>query len=310
MERISKLFSSVSPIKNTNHSYQMKVNELWESEKINELRKQNSDIEQGHLSRSLSTVQQAITEEENCHNCNGLNQCSNLMVGYKSTLKWTGTAIVGTYQPCSLQQTREEQKEREKLIQSHHIPKEILSATFSELDKDVERIDGIKAIINFCLNVEPGKPGTKGLYFYGLFGVGKSYLMSAGAKLLSERGISSLMVYTPEFFREIKESLQDNTTQQKIDVVKKVPVLILDDIGAETLSPWVRDEVLGAILQYRVSENLPVLYTSNYNFTELLSHLSYSQKAGTEMLKAMRIMERIQHYTECYEIGGDNRRIG
>jgi primosomal protein DnaI len=310
MERISKIFSSVSPVKNTNHSYQMKVNELWESEKIKELRQQNSEIEQGHLSRSLSAVQQAVIEEENCKKCNGLNQCSNLMVGYKSTLKWTGTAIVGTYQSCSLQQAREEQKEREKLIQSHHIPKEILSATFSELEKDVERIDGIKAILDFCLNVEPGKPGTKGLYFYGLFGVGKSYLMSAGAKLLSERGISSLMVYTPEFFREIKESLQDNTTQQKIDVVKKVPVLILDDIGAETLSPWVRDEVLGAILQYRVSENLPVLYTSNYNFTELLSHLSYSQKAGTEMLKAMRIMERIQHYTECYEIGGDNRRMG
>jgi len=308
MERINKIVSRMSPVKNINHSFQKKVDELWQSEKIKALRQQHPEIEQDHLSRSLSTVQQAVTEEENCNHCTGLSQCANLMAGYQSILKWTGTAIVGTYQPCPLKKAAEEQKKREQLIQSHHIPQDILSATFADLDQDAERIDGIKAILDFCMNVEPGKKGTKGLYFYGLFGVGKSYLMSAGTKILSERGIASLMVYVPEFFREIKESLQDHTTQQKIDVVKKVPVLILDDIGAETLSPWVRDEVLGPILQYRVSENLPVLYTSNYNYDELLSHLSYSQKAGTERLKAMRIMERIIHYTDCYEIGGMNRR--
>jgi primosomal protein DnaI len=117
------------------------------------------------------------------------------------------------------------------------------------------------------------------------------------------------MVYTPDFFREIKDALGDNTVQEKIAVLKEVPVLILDDIGAETLSPWARDEVLGAILQYRVSENLPVLYTSNYTYEQLQDHLAYSQKAGVEQLKAMRIMERIRYYTKAYEVNGNNRRI-
>lgn len=92
-------------------------------------------------------------------------------------------------------------------------------------------------------------------------------------------------------------------------MLKEVPVLILDDIGAETLSPWARDEVLGAILQYRVSENLPVLYTSNYTYDELEEHLAHSQKAGVEQLKAMRIMERIRYYTDAYKVDGINRRI-
>jgi primosomal protein DnaI len=211
--------------------------------------------------------------------------------------------------PCQLYVMDRQQKEREKLIRTHHIPKEILSASFADLDTDAERIEAIEAIIEFCMTVEPGKSGTKGLYFYGPFGVGKSYMMGAAAKKLAERGIASLMVYTPDFFREIKDALADNTVQEKIVVLKEVPVLILDDIGAETLSSWARDEVLGAILQYRVSENLPVLYTSNYTYDELEEHLAYSQKAGIEQLKAMRIMERIRYYTEAYKVDGINRRV-
>lgn len=40
--------------------------------------------------------------------------------------------------------------------------------------------------------------------------------------------------------------------------LKMQTVLILDDIGAEFLSSWFRDEILGAILQYRMMERLPV----------------------------------------------------
>ncbi|MDI5788502.1 hypothetical protein PO124_09190 [Bacillus licheniformis] len=40
-------------------------------------------------------------------------------------------------------------------------------------------------------------------------------------------------------------------------MVKSTPILMLDDIGAESMSSWVRDEVLGAILQHRMSQQLP-----------------------------------------------------
>lgn len=308
MDKISNVLSGFPKVKKAVPTFQQMVEELLENQKIKVLMNQYPEITREHVSRSVSDIHQATHEEENCQKCLGLEKCTNLMTGYKSNLKWTGSSIVVTYQPCPLQIQQQEQKEREKLIQTHYIPKEILGATFSQIERDEERKAAIHGILHFCMTVEPGEPGTKGLYFYGPFGVGKSYLMAAATRQLSERRIASLMVYTPDFFREIKESLQDNTTQQKIDAVKKVPVLIFDDIGAETLSPWARDEVLGAILQYRVSENLPVLYTSNYSYEQLLTHLAYSQKAGVENLKAMRIMERIQHYTVAYELKGKNRR--
>ncbi len=122
-------------------------------------------------------------------------------------------------------------------------------------------------------------------------------MMGAVANQLRERNIESYMIYTPDFFREMKQSIGDGTFQEKLDTIKRAQVLILDDIGAESISAWIRDDVLGAILQHRMLEKLPTLFTSNYDYDELENHLAYSDKGGTEELKAKRIMERIRHFT-------------
>lgn len=106
----------------------------------------------------------------------------------------------------------------------------------------------------------------------------------------------------------MKQSIGDGSFQEKLETVRKAPVLMLDDIGAETTTAWTRDEILGPILQYRMSEKLPTLFTSNYDYEELELQLAYSDKGGTEQLKAKRIMERIKHYTTLVEVGGENRR--
>ena len=106
----------------------------------------------------------------------------------------------------------------------------------------------------------------------------------------------------------MRSSIGTGAIQQKIDAVKKTTLLILDDIGAEYNTPWTRDEVLGSILQYRVSEHLPVIYTSNLNLDELEEHLAYTDKGGYEPMKAQRIMERIRHYVTPIYVKGMNRR--
>ncbi|MCD8501099.1 MAG: primosomal protein DnaI [Bacillaceae bacterium] len=182
-----------------------------------------------------------------------------------------------------------------------------MHATFDRIEQDPKRLQAIIKAMEFVTRTKPGVDG-KGLYFYGKFGVGKTYLMGAIANELAERNISSMLVYTPDFFRELKSGIHDGSYNEKIEVVKNAQVLILDDIGAETMSTWVRDDVLGVILQYRMLEKLPTLYTSNYDFKGLEEHLSYSQKGGIEQLKSKRIMERICHFAEPVFIEGKNRR--
>lgn len=259
-------------------------------------------IEQG-----LVKLYEFQKERHHCENCPGLAACPNMMKGYQPEIRLTRRTLDLHYHSCSLKQQEEKQKIERQLMKSLYVPKEILKATFDTLDRDTEREEASRIALSFALTTKPGETG-EGLYFYGKFGVGKTHIMGAVANELRDRGIDSYIVYTPDFFREMKQSIGDGTFQEKLDMVKQAQVLILDDIGAETISGWIRDDVLGAILQHRMLEKLPTLFTSNYDYDELEEHLSYSERGGIEELKAKRIMERIKHFTTFVTVEGKNRR--
>ena len=80
-------------------------------------------------------------------------------------------------------------------------------------------------------------------------------------------------------------------------MAKKVDMLLLDDIGAETVTEWSRDEVLGTILQYRMEEGLATFFTSNLTISELEQHLAVTNK-DVDNVKARRIIERIKQLTD------------
>ena len=93
-----------------------------------------------------------------------------------------------------------------------------------------------------------------------------------------------------------------------MDELKLSEVLILDDIGAEQSTAWVRDEILQVILQYRMQENLPTFFTSNFNFEELELHFAKGKNGNDETWEARRVMERIRYLAEETRLEGVNRR--
>ncbi|WP_289135770.1 ATP-binding protein [uncultured Brevibacillus sp.] len=140
-----------------------------------------------------------------------------------------------TYSPCDYQKSHEYQRKTKSLIKSQFVPEHILNSTFETMEKDVYRIEAIKAAITFCLNFERGKT-TRGLYLFGQFGVGKSAIGGAMAQELAKRGVDVLMIYVPDFLMEIKGSIETGGMEQKLEALKTVSVLILDDMGAEAIT--------------------------------------------------------------------------
>ena len=146
----------------------------------------------------------------------------------------------------------------------------------------------------------------KGVYLNGSFGSGKTYLIACLFNELAKRGIRSVLVYYPEFLVSLKSSFSGDF-EEKRDYVKKVPLLLLDDIGAENTSNWSRDEVLGPILQYRMENHLPTFFTSNLTIEELEEALS-TTSSGVDKVKARRIIERIKQLTKSFDLISKNRR--
>ena len=89
--------------------------------------------------------------------------------------------------------------------------------------------------------------------------------------------------------------------------IKTADLLLIDDIGAETVTSWSRDEILGTILQYRMENDLSTFLTSNLNIEELEIHLSLI-KNSTDKVKARRIIERVKQLTNDIELISRNRR--
>ena len=147
----------------------------------------------------------------------------------------------------------------------------------------------------------------KGLYLHGSFGSGKTYLIASLFNELAKKNIKSTLVYFPDFLVTLKSSFQTDYAE-KFNYIKKTPLLLIDDIGAENCSNWSRDEVLGPILQYRMENNLPTFFTSNLTIDELEKSFSITQ-TGVDKIKAGRIIERIKYLTIQKELISKDRRI-
>ena len=188
----------------------------------------------------------------------------------------------------------------------YELPKEIKDASFKDIYKDDKaRIPIIKYFKEFIDNYN-NEDKPKGIYLNGSFGSGKTYLIASLFNEMAKKGVRSILVYYPDFLLNLKTSFS-NDFSEKIDQTKKVPLLLLDDIGAENTSPWSRDEILGPILQYRMENNLPTFFTSNLTLNELEKALA-TTSSGVDKVKAKRIIERIKQLTVNLELVSKNRR--
>ena len=188
------------------------------------------------------------------------------------------------------------------------MPIELQKASFKKIYKDdANRLETVKALKEFYDNYLKDKK-VKGIYLHGNFGCGKSYLVAALFNELAKKGIKSTIVYFPELLRSLKSGFgNDNEYADRFEEIKNSHILLIDDIGAEKVTEWSRDEVLGSILQYRMDSNLPTFFTSNLSIEELESHLALT-KNKTDAVKARRIIERIKFLTKEIKMVSINRR--
>ena len=243
-------------------------------------------------------------ERNNCLNCKGLEYCKNEIYGSCLKERLENNNLIFEYVNCRYK--TKELKEDNKNVYVFDIPKEIKNAKMKDIFlDDANRKQVITCLSKFIKEYDVNKK-VKGLYLNGNFGCGKTYMIAATLNELSKKGIKSAIVYWPEFLRSLKESFDDDF-KERFNYIKKINILLIDDIGAENVTPWGRDEILGTILQYRMENGLTTFFTSNLTYDELETVLSLS-KGKIEELKATRIMERIKNLSINMILIGENRR--
>ena len=264
---------------------------------------QQESLTPEELNRSISKFNQYITESDKFLR----GDTDYIAKGYKPILVMNhGYADVSYEETPELIAAEKEAaiKNRLKLI---NLPASLRKASLAQVDlDDLGRLPVFEKLLAF---VEQYPTIRKGLYLYGDFGVGKSFMVAALAHDLSEkRGVSSTLLHYPSFVIDVKNAIGDGNVKTLVDELKLSEALILDDIGAEQSTAWVRDEILQVILQYRMQEDLPTFFTSNFNFDDLEQHFAKGKHGNDETWEARRVMERIRYLAEEIRLEGVNRR--
>ena len=224
---------------------------------------------------------------ENCSNCSGLFECKNSNLGYYLAKSKKGFV----QKPCKYL------NEKMNVEYKNNIQSEFDLDILNVDDYDLDTINRQKVFkeINKFVD-EYGIEFKRGLYIYGNFSVGKTYTLAYLAKRLKEKNIKYLFIYFPDLVGELKMSLGTNEYYDKIDLLKNVDVLILDDFGAENITSWLRDEVIGPVINHRIIYKKSLFISSNIAPGSLKEHFMINNTESEKTLCG-RIVSRLNDLT-------------
>ncbi|HHU54673.1 MAG TPA: primosomal protein DnaI [Mollicutes bacterium] len=305
MKKISDQLENMGLRKTLNKNLLNSYNEALKNNNFKEL-VEKLNMKSDKLMKYTSILEESSIEYGHCQKCKNLLECQNKITGYAYLPIVVDESLEFGYQPCRYQ--RKQQKDTAHLnnVYLFDIPEELRNAKMSDIYKDDENRYPIILWLNKFKKEYNQNKAQKGLYLHGSFGCGKTYLISALFNELAKKNIKSAIIYWSEYLRDLKSSFHTDFSE-KFEYIKKIPLLLIDDIGAEVVTEWGRDEILGPILQYRMQQHLPTFFTSNLDLKALEKHLSIT-KDGVSNVKARRIIERINQLTEEQGIVSKNLR--
>lgn len=276
---------------------------IKKDEYINEIiRKYN--LSDSFLENNIYKILRILESRNKCANCKGLQFCGQKSSGERLSLRYD-EILIDEIELCNYALERLKKKNFVDSYLYCDIPDSLI-------DIDLNNINYTKQQEQLYLKLAAilHKKTNKGLYIAGDLGVGKTYLCIALANSLVKNKAKVAFVKVSNFFNEMKSYIgtRNDLIDYNINNLKKAEYLFLDDIGSETVSDYVRDDILFGILEYRLENKLVTIFTSNLNKTDLLKHYTFDRKDNSNKMNATRLMERIDILGEDFVITGKDMR--
>lgn len=102
------------------------------------------------------------------------------------------------------------------------------------------------------------------LVFSGPYGCGKTHLAAAIANYRADLGNPPLFVVVPDLLDHLRATFNPTSSislDRRFEGVRTTNLLILDDLGTQSMTPWVREK-LYQLFNYRYNAELPTVITT------------------------------------------------
>lgn len=206
------------------------------------------------------------------------------------------------------EQAREVMRDHKAMLVSKTVEKystinpDLEAATFETFDAATPVLQAaLKLSLEYADTFSLSKP--KNLLFAGLYGLGKSHLAHSICKAVKDKGHTAVFISVPKLLTVIKSTYNRDsqfTEAEILDVLSKVDLLALDDIGAEKSRKEDNGETWATEKLFEVIDGRSgrhTIYTTNLTSEEL------APKVG------QRNFSRMMMHTQPVKFSGEDYRI-
>jgi DNA replication protein DnaC len=128
------------------------------------------------------------------------------------------------------------------------------------------------------------------LLLTGPYGSGKTHLAAAIGNYQAGLGFPPLMVSVPDLLDHLRAAFSPNSTvslDRRFEEVRTSHLLILDDLGTQSATPWAREKIY-QLFNYRYNAELPTVITTS-NTAEELDPRLYSRMQDQRLCSVLII---------------------
>ena len=127
------------------------------------------------------------------------------------------------------------------------------------------------------------------LVLMGGYGAGKTHLAAAIANYRVALGYPALFVVVPDLLDYLRATFSPSSEtglDERMETIREIPLLILDDLGAHNSTPWAQEKLF-QILNHRYNNRLATVITTNQRLEDLDPRIA-SRLADLELESEVR----------------------
>lgn len=220
-----------------------------------------------------------------CKKCPGFNNCQKSTPHLVTKIIYQDGVISREIVPC---------KEYLKVVKFRNqfivrdFPDEWLSSELKKIDATKER----KEIIAKYNAINKGED-SGWIYIMGEAGTGRTFVAANITLDIAKNEKGPIAFIDASYrFKELQSKKDNDAFNTLLEKYQNAPVLVIDDLGNEFKSDFVRESILFPILNYRSRNHLFTIITSDFDINDISTMYLTNQASKPKCEQIKRLLKR------------------
>ena len=242
-------------------------------------------IPEDKVEEEIAKIYDFVSDINTCKKCPGINNCPKSAKRLCTRIVYEDGVVSRELVPCK--EYIKDIKFRNQFVVRDFDDDWLVS----EL-KSIDKSEGRKEAILKYNNIFANNTG-EWLYLMGEAGSGRTFLAANLVLDIAKKGRGPIaFIDVSTRFKEIASKKDPAVFNQLIERYSTVPVLVLDDLGNEYKSDFIRESILFPILNARSRAHLFTIITSDFNINDVTTMYLTNQASKPKVEQIKRLLKR------------------